>query len=75
MPGDLPPLVTALTINRLHARYATLFKSTDFPTITRKPPEILQVNPGYLCNLSCTHCHVNAGSKRTELMDEATVAT
>ncbi|MGZ8137556.1 MAG: radical SAM protein, partial [Methylococcaceae bacterium] len=46
---------------------------TDFPAITRNTLEILQVNLGYLCNLSCTHCHVNAGPKRTELMDKVTV--
>ncbi|MCG8673369.1 MAG: arsenosugar biosynthesis radical SAM protein ArsS [Pseudomonadales bacterium] len=51
-----------------------LFKSsTDFPSVQRAQLEILQVNLGYLCNLSCTHCHVNAGPKRTELMDETTV--
>lgn len=48
-------------------------KNTDFPTISRNKLEILQVNLGYLCNLSCTHCHVNAGPKRTELMDLATI--
>ncbi len=48
-------------------------EQTDFPAITRNALEILQVNLGYLCNLSCTHCHVNAGPKRTELMDHATV--
>jgi radical SAM/Cys-rich protein len=46
---------------------------TDFPAITRNALEILQVNLGYLCNLSCTHCHVNAGPKRTELMNIETV--
>ncbi len=46
---------------------------TDFPAINRTALEVLQVNLGYLCNLSCTHCHVNAGPKRTELMDKATV--
>jgi radical SAM/Cys-rich protein len=48
-------------------------EQTDFPPINRNALEILQVNLGYLCNLSCTHCHVNAGPKRTELMDRATV--
>ena len=48
-------------------------EQTDFPAIHRNALEILQVNLGYLCNLSCTHCHVNAGPKRTELMDKATV--
>ena len=48
-------------------------QNSDFPTIKRNHLEILQVNLGYLCNLSCTHCHVNAGPKRTELMDRATI--
>ncbi len=51
----------------------SLLEKTDFPAINRNALEILQVNLGYLCNLSCTHCHVNAGPKRTELMDKATV--
>lgn len=46
---------------------------TDFPAINRSTLEILQVNLGYRCNLSCTHCHVNAGPKRTEAMDQATM--
>lgn len=45
-----------------------LLLASDFPVIQRGVPETLQVNLGYLCNLSCTHCHVNAGPKRTELM-------
>lgn len=48
-------------------------QTTDFPAISRTGLEVLQVNLGYLCNLSCTHCHVNAGPKRTELMDKQTV--
>ncbi len=42
--------------------------NSDFPAIVRKPLAVLQVNLGYLCNLSCVHCHVNAGPKRTESM-------
>src|SRR5690349_25142021 len=30
--------------------------------------EILQMNVGKLCNLTCVHCHVNAGPKRKEIM-------
>lgn len=41
---------------------------TDFPPLRRSGVKILQVNLGYLCNQSCSHCHVNAGPKRTELM-------
>jgi len=50
-----------------------LLQTTDFPAIRRSKLEKLQVNLGYLCNLSCVHCHVNAGPRRTELMDLATI--
>lgn len=50
-----------------------LLIDSDFPAVSRKPLEILQVNLGYLCNLSCVHCHVNAGPKRTELMSLETL--
>lgn len=48
-------------------------QQSDFPGITRKKLEILQLNLGYLCNLSCTHCHVNASPKRSELMNKDTM--
>ena len=35
--------------------------------------EVLQLNVGKLCNLTCVHCHVNAGPKRKEIMTRATV--
>jgi radical SAM/Cys-rich protein len=41
--------------------------------LRRARPEILQVNVGKLCNLSCVHCHVNAGPKRKEIMTRETV--
>ena len=52
-----------------------LLKITDFPPLRRRRIETLQVNLGYTCNQSCTHCHVNAGPNRTEQMDRATVDT
>lgn len=39
----------------------------------RNPVEILQINIGRLCNQACHHCHVEAGPKRKENMDERTV--
>ena len=47
--------------------------ATDFPRLRRKRLQTLQVNLGYLCNQSCTHCHVNAGPNRTEVMTSDTV--
>jgi radical SAM/Cys-rich protein len=35
--------------------------------------EVLQVNVGKLCNLTCMHCHVNAGPKRKEIMTRETI--
>ncbi len=52
-----------------------LLLNSDFPSIRRKRLQTLQMNLGYLCNLSCTHCHVNAGPNRTELMTRETMRT
>lgn len=41
--------------------------------LKRGEPEVLQVNVGKLCNLTCVHCHVNAGPKRKEIMTRETV--
>ena len=34
--------------------------------LTKTPITTLQINLGKKCNLACTHCHVEAGPKRTE---------
>ena len=50
-----------------------LLLDTDFPPVTRGKLDTLQVNLGYRCNLSCVHCHVNAGPTRTEMMSRETI--
>jgi len=50
-----------------------LLQATDFPSIQRGRLTTLQANLGYRCNLSCVHCHVNAGPKRTEMMSAETI--
>jgi radical SAM/Cys-rich protein len=50
-----------------------LLKDSQFPNIQRSQLEVLQVNLGYLCNQTCQHCHVNAGSNRTELMSRSSI--
>lgn len=42
-------------------------------SLPRTPLQILQINVGKLCDLACQHCHVEAGPKRTEIMQQATV--
>ncbi|MBF0279197.1 MAG: arsenosugar biosynthesis radical SAM protein ArsS [SAR324 cluster bacterium] len=41
-------------------------------TLKRKPLTTLQINLGKKCNQACHHCHVDAGPKRTEQMDQKT---
>ena len=51
-----------------------LLHATEFPALRRRRLEILQVNMGYKCNMTCVHCHVNAGPSRTEMMDVDTLS-
>ncbi|MHC1759367.1 MAG: arsenosugar biosynthesis radical SAM (seleno)protein ArsS [Negativicutes bacterium] len=37
--------------------------------LVRDTLRCLQINVGYRCNLKCSHCHVEAGPERTEVMD------
>ena len=40
--------------------------------LQRTRTRVLQINVGKLCNLTCAHCHVNAGPKRKEIMTRDT---
>jgi uncharacterized Fe-S cluster-containing radical SAM superfamily enzyme len=42
-------------------------------SLRRRRTEILQLNVCKLCNLTCIHCHVNAGPKRKEIIDRDTL--
>src|SRR5258707_5708836 len=53
-------------------RFAQKLAERSIP-LRRGHAKILQVNVGKLCNLTCVHCHVNAGPKRKEIMTRATV--
>ncbi|MEK9741033.1 MAG: arsenosugar biosynthesis radical SAM (seleno)protein ArsS [Flavobacteriaceae bacterium] len=50
-------------------------KVNDYQNTPLRPRtlEILQLNLGYMCNQVCTHCHVDAGPDRKEMMSEATL--
>ena len=49
-------------------------ESITFPKISRNQLTTLQVNVGYRCNQACSHCHVNAGPNRSEMMDSNNIA-
>jgi hypothetical protein len=79
----------AQSLNRRHARLAApaeqlkLLASAPLrhefsamaPDLAPAQLEIFQVNLGKLCNMTCRHCHVDAGPDRTDaMMDDGTVA-
>ena len=41
--------------------------------LRRGQARVLQLNVGKLCNLTCSHCHVNAGPARKEIMTRETI--
>ncbi|MEP6603994.1 MAG: radical SAM protein [Spartobacteria bacterium] len=41
--------------------------------LRHRKTETLQINVGKLCNLTCMHCHVSAGPKRTEIRTRETI--
>jgi radical SAM/Cys-rich protein len=48
--------------------FAEQLKDSGLSPFTAQAVEILQINLGRLCNLSCKHCHLEAGPNRTEIM-------
>lgn len=41
---------------------------SKLPPVRPKSIDILQINVGYMCNQVCSHCHVDAGPDRKEIM-------
>lgn len=48
--------------------FATTLANHGIRSLRPSGIDILQINTGYRCNLRCTHCHVDAGPERTEVM-------
>jgi len=51
--------------------FHTLLNDNGVP-LRRGTFDTLQINVGRKCNQTCTHCHVDAGPTRTEMMDGET---
>lgn len=48
-------------------------EQTGCDPLKPKELEILQLNLGYMCNQVCSHCHVDAGPDRKEIMTRETM--
>lgn len=69
-------IMTKLSINQQNQILSDLGKDFSFKDYLKranqyplKPNqlEILQINLGYLCNMECNHCHVDASPRRKEI--------
>mgnify|MGYP003668321634 FL=1 len=53
--------------------FAKKIKETNQFPLRPKKLEVLQINVGYMCNQVCSHCHVDAGPDRKEIMTKETM--
>src|SRR5262245_34663376 len=57
----------------LAADFTSALRQCGWDELSPAPLEIFQINVGRLCNMTCRHCHVDAGPDRTaENMDAET---
>jgi len=54
-------------------RFCDKIANTGVGTLICNEMQILQINLGKKCNLNCRHCHVGAGTDRTEVMSKETI--
>ena len=45
-------------------------RENNIPILKKGELKILQLNIGYMCNQTCSHCHVDAGPTRKEMMSK-----
>ena len=72
-PSASFPDPTALQGNRPQNKSFRRILADHHLDLMRGRTEILQLNLGKLCNLTCIHCHVNAGPKRKEIISRETI--
>lgn len=53
--------------------FAGTLREHHLPELRSAQLEIFQINVGKLCNMTCRHCHVDAGPDRREIMSRDTV--
>lgn len=69
-------MLDKLELNHLKTQgnFDTALKGCGWDVLKPAPIEIFQINIGKLCNMTCRHCHVDAGPDRVrENMDRETI--
>lgn len=54
-------------------KFSQALANHGWASLTPAPLEIFQINVGKLCNMTCRHCHVDAGPDRKEVMSWETI--
>jgi radical SAM/Cys-rich protein len=65
--------IDTLNAINLPSDFAATLADHGWEKFSPAPLEIFQINVGKLCNMTCRHCHVDAGPDRKEIMDLETV--
>jgi len=69
-----PEQIRLLEVDRLVTeRFSDKLKSNNLFPLKPTGVDILQINVGYMCDLTCEHCHVDAGPDRKEIMTKETM--
>lgn len=55
------------------AKFSQKLGETGLYPLRARGVSTLQINVGKMCNQTCSHCHVDAGPDRTEIMTRATM--
>ena len=61
------------TTSPAKANFSDRLVQQGLPALRPATLEIFQINVGKLCNMTCRHCHVDAGPDRREIMDLETI--
>ena len=56
-----------------NGNFREVLATHGWPTLKPAELEIFQINLGKLCNMTCRHCHVDAGPDRKENMERETI--
>jgi radical SAM/Cys-rich protein len=73
MDNSITKKITIQEQNKILSNLAKDFSFADYLKRANQYPlkpnklEILQINLGYLCNMECNHCHVDASPRRKEI--------
>ena len=65
-PAEQLALLQASTAGR--PDFQEMLRGAGWPALTPATLEIFQINLGKLCNMTCRHCHVDAGPDRSDAM-------